>query len=231
MKSFRDRNPYAVGLVSVAIIGVLTALAFAIGLLHLLEDTYTMSGVFPDASGIRSGDQVRVAGVKVGRVTGIEADREHGNVIVTWVVNSGVELGPETTAEIALETLLGAKYLHLDGPVAEPFIEDLPEERRRIPLERTTTPFDIFELTRIGTRSIQATDTEKLNQFINDLADITEGKNTQLRDLVVGIDRVATAINQRDTQLDQLLDRADDLSAMLADKDETLVRLIDASRD
>src|SRR5687768_8696632 len=101
MKSFRDRNPYAVGLVSVAIIGLLTGLAFAVGLLHLLEDTYTMSGVFPDASGIRSGDQVRVAGVKVGRVTGIEADREHGNVIVTWVVNSGVELGSETTAEIA----------------------------------------------------------------------------------------------------------------------------------
>jgi phospholipid/cholesterol/gamma-HCH transport system substrate-binding protein len=230
MKSFRDRNPYTVGLASVLVIGALVGLAFMVGLLRLLEHTYSMSGVFKDAAGLRAGDEVRVAGVKAGRVTGIKPDRRHGNVIVTWEVNDGVDLGPGTTAEIALETLLGAKYVRLAGPVKKPFIADKPEQQRRVPIDRTSIPFDVFELTRIGTRSIQATDTEKLNTFIKQLADITADKNTQVRDLVVGIDQVATAVNEREDRLRELLDRADRVSATLADKDETLVDLIDSSQ-
>ena len=59
MKSFRDRNPYAVGLVSVLAIGLFTGVAFAVGLLHLLEDTYKMQAIFTDASGLKGGDEVR----------------------------------------------------------------------------------------------------------------------------------------------------------------------------
>lgn len=230
MKSFRDRNPYAVGIVSMLVLGVLVGIAFGVGLLHLLEDAYKMRGEFSDASGMRVGDDVKLAGVKVGRVTGIEADREHGRVIVEWVVNSGIDLGPDTRAEIALETLLGSKYLRLSGPVVKPFMADLPTERRTIPIERTSTPFDVFELTRVATNSIEATHKEQLNEFINQLAEVTEGKAGSVRQLVEGIDRVAGAINERDEELRSLLRRADDVSATLADKDQELVQLIDASQ-
>src|SRR3712207_8216524 len=54
--------------------------------------------------------------------------------------------------------------------------DDLPKDERLIPIERTKSPFDIFELTRIGTRSIQATDNQALNTFINDL----DRKSTRL---------------------------------------------------
>jgi phospholipid/cholesterol/gamma-HCH transport system substrate-binding protein len=126
--------------------------------------------------------------------------------------------------------LLGAKYIRLGGKVERPYLADRPASERRIPQERTKIPFDVFELTRVGTRGIQHTDTAKLNRFINDLADITEGQRAPLRKLLTGIDGVASAINQRDTQLRALLDRADKLSATLADKDDTLVALIDASQ-
>jgi phospholipid/cholesterol/gamma-HCH transport system substrate-binding protein len=230
VKSFRDRNPYAVGLVSVLVIGLLTGLAFAVGLLHLLERAYEVRGVFSDASGLRNGDEVKMAGVKVGRVTGIDADRQNGNVIVTWVVNDGVHLGPDTTAEIALETLLGAKFIRLSGSVEEPYLEDVDADDRVIPIERTKVPFDVFELTRVATEGIQTLDTAALDAFINDLADITQDKRQQVTDLIEGIERVSTAIVDRDRQLAQLLDRADTLSATLAEKDQTLVTLIDQSR-
>src|SRR3546814_1973261 len=67
VKSFRDRNPYTVGLVSVLVIGAITGMAFLVGLLHLLEDTYEMEANFTDAAGLRGGDEVKLAGVKVGR--------------------------------------------------------------------------------------------------------------------------------------------------------------------
>ncbi|HEV3227674.1 MAG TPA: MlaD family protein, partial [Acidimicrobiales bacterium] len=113
MRSFRDMNPYIVGIVSVLVIGALTGVAFGIGLFHLLENTYDVQAMFKDASGLRTGDSVRVAGVKVGRVTDIKADRQNGLVIVDFVVNHGTHLGTDTQADIALETLLGAKYIRL----------------------------------------------------------------------------------------------------------------------
>jgi phospholipid/cholesterol/gamma-HCH transport system substrate-binding protein len=229
MRSFRDRNPYAVGLVSIAVIGLLVGLAFAVGLLHLLEDTYEMRGEFTDSAGIRGGDDVKLAGVKVGRVTKIETDRDKGLVLVTWVVDDGVELGPDTRAEIALETLLGSKFIRLSGPVEEPFISDLPSERRLVPVERTSTPVDVFDLTRDATRQIEATNTDQLNDLVNQLAEVTDGKKGAIADLVTGIDRVASALNERDQELRSLLSNAGELSALLAEKDETLVQLIDAS--
>ena len=241
MKSFRDRNPYAVGLVSLLVIGALTGAAFLVGLLHLLEDTYEMEGTFTDAAGLRSGDDVKVAGVKVGRVTGIHAERDEGLVRVEWVVDSGVDIGDGAGADIALETLLGSKYIRItDADRGDRQMADLPRDERVIPHEdcgadglcvaRTTTPVDVFDLTRDATERIEATDNDRLNTFINQLADITEGKRGTVTDLIHGIDTVASAINERETQLRSLLDRADELSANLAAKDQTLVELIDSSR-
>ena len=225
-------NPYLVGIVSVLLLGALTGAAFGVGLLHLLEHTYGLRAEFKDAAGLRTGDSVRVAGVKVGRVTEIKADHQNGLVIVDFVVDHGTHLGADTQADVALETLLGAKYIRLRSHPTQPYLEDLPKNdaRRTIPVERTTTPFDVFDLTRTATQNIKQLDTAELNKVITDLADVTQGKQQSVADLVQGLDKVSTAIASRDTELSQLLDRADTLSQTLAEKDQTLVALIDQSK-
>ena len=230
MKSFRDRNPYAVGIVSVLVLGGFVSLAFMVGILHLFEKTYTLRGEFSDAGGLAEGDSVRVAGIKAGRVTKIAADRQRGLVVVEFKVNKGVNLGPQTRAEIALETLLGRKFVRLTGTVVRPYLADSGARARTIPHERTKTPFDLFEVVKVGTRSVEATDTEKLNKFISDLATITAGKQQQVHDLLDGLAKVSLAVTERDTQLRQLLDRIDTLSNTLAEKDQTIVSLIDQSQ-
>ena len=246
MRSFRDRNPYAVGLVSVLVIAGLTGLAFAVGLFRLLEDTYTVRAEFADAAGLRSGDDVRLAGVKVGRVSGVRVEREQGRVIVTMEINSGVEVRDQATAEIALATLLGAKYVKLDEAMEgtenlEGFCSAVDENTASercvdgapvIGYDRAgeRVPFDIFALTRIATEGIEELDTENVNVFIGDLADLTEGRRESLTELITTIDDVSVAITSRDQELGELLQRAESLSATLADKDETLVALIDQSR-
>jgi phospholipid/cholesterol/gamma-HCH transport system substrate-binding protein len=212
------------------VIGVLVGMAFMVGVLHLLEDTYGVKAVFADAAGIRPGDDVKVAGVRAGRVTGIEADREHGNVVVTMVVNKGVELGRETRAEIALETLLGTKFVRLSGPVTTPYLESASSDERVIRIERTSTPFDVFELTTLGTRRVQATDTEKLNRFINQLAEVTSGDPEDVKTLLRSVADVSGEISTRDQQLAELIEKFDRLSKLLSDKDQTLVGLIDQSQ-
>ncbi len=230
MRSFREQNPYVIGITSVLVIGAFVGVAFMIGILHLFEKAYTVDAVFNDAAGIRSGANVKVAGIKAGRVTGIKADREQGKVIVTMKVNNGVHLGPDTHAEVTLETLLGTRNVTLTGPVVKPYLQDMSETQRTIPNDRTKTPFDVFDLVKVGTRSVEATDTAKLNQFIKDLANITEGKHDQVAQLLNGVNEVGTVLNSREAQLRELLDRFDKLSALLADKDQTLVSLIDQSQ-
>jgi phospholipid/cholesterol/gamma-HCH transport system substrate-binding protein len=241
VKSFRDRNPYAVGLVSLLVIGAITGVAFMVGLLHLLEHTYEMEADFTDAAGLRNGDDVKVAGVTVGRVTGIHADREHGLVNVTWVVDQGVDIGEDAGADIALETLLGSKYIRITNTDSgDRLMAELPRQDRVITHERcdgtgscqprTTTPVDVFDLTREATERIEETDNAKLNQLILQLSKITEGKRGTITDLIAGIDTVSTAVNEREAELSDLLDSADELSANLAEKDQTLVQLIDSSR-
>ncbi|MFP5576976.1 MAG: MCE family protein [Acidimicrobiia bacterium] len=231
MKSFRDRNPYLVGIISVLVLGSATGFAFLVGTLNLLEDAYPMEAVFTDASGLRSGDDVKIAGVKVGRVTGLDVDRAIGAVTVSWVVDDGVEVGDGARAEIALSSLLGAKEVRiLDATEGDALMSELPEKQRVIPVERTTVPFDIFELTRVATEGVQELDTDALNALLVDLADITDGKAATVEDLVEGINRVGAAVNQREAEFEALLDQADRLSATLADKDDEILTLLDSSQ-
>lgn len=230
MKSFRDINPYTVGIVSVLLLGTIVGVAFAIGTFNLLERTYAMEGVFADASGLRVDDDVKLAGVEVGRVTDIEVDRASGNVRVKWVVNQGVDIGEDAGAEIALSSLLGAKHIRILEPRAgERLMEDLPAQQRVVDLERTKVPYDIFRLTRESTRSIEELDTDQLNELLVDLADITDGKGATVADLIEGINRVGGAINSREAEFAGLLDEVDRLSATLADKDDELLNLVDTS--
>lgn len=227
-KSFRDRNPYAVGSISILVTMAIVGFAFAYGVLHLFTYQYPVRATFSDTAGLKAGDNVRVAGVKVGRVSSVEADRVHGDIVVNLVITdkNAAQLGPATHAEVALETLLGTKFVRLSGPVAPPYLP----RHGMIPIERTTTPFDIFDLTKSATQNIDATDTDKLNHLITELADVTQGKQAQVAQLIQGVAQVSAAINSRDAQLTQLLDRSNQLTGTLAEKDQTLVALLDQSQ-
>ncbi len=230
MRSFRDRNPYLIGIFSVLVILALVGFAFSLGILQLFKERYEVRGVFADASGIKKGDDVKMAGIKVGMVTGIAPDRAKGNVLVQFQVDGGVKVADNATAEIALETLLGTKFLRLGGPVRPPYLHEVPQDRREIPRERTKTPFDVFELTKTATTNINATDTDKLNKLIGSLADITAGQKEEVAQLLTGITELSETLNSRDAQLRGLLDRAQTLTGVLAEKDQTLVALVDQSK-
>lgn len=221
--SFRDRNPFVIAGASLA--AMLLLLGGAVAIKPLTTHTYSIGALFSDAAGVSTGAPVRVAGVQVGKVSSVTADRQHGRVVVKLAINDGVRLGPETRAEVALATLLGAKYVRLSGDVRNPVLKP----GAVIPNERTSTPYDIFEIAKQGTHRIEQTDTAKLNELIKQLAAITDGKASSIQDLIHGVGALADAIAQRDAQLEDLIDRADTISGTLATKDQTLVALLEQS--
>lgn len=226
---FTEMNRRSVGIVAVSIILSLCIAAFAVGSLDLLENRYSMSAVFPDASGLKTGSLVRLAGVDVGEVTGLEADREAGQVVVTFEVDDGVVLGPDTTARVALSTLLGGQYVRLGDVTGTPRMADVPEEERRIPISRTSVPFSVTETFNAATEVVDAIDTDAVNDMITEFADITTDSGPRIERLLVALTDVSRAFNQRQTAIRNLLDQSETLTATLADKDQAIVELIDSS--
>ncbi len=221
--SFRDRNPFVIAVASLTAMVLLLVAVFV--LKGQLEHTFPISAEFSDAAGVSKGAPVRVAGVQVGHVSKVTADRENGRVIVRLAINRGVQLGPNTHAEVALATLLGAKYVKLTGKVVAPYLK----AGALIPNDRTATPYDIFAIAKEGTKKIEETDNAKLNELIKQLATVTDGKETSIRELIEGIAKLSTAVASRDKELSDLVSRANTISGTLAEKDQTLNALIDQS--
>lgn len=229
ISSFADMNPLALGIATLVATVVAIVAAFAVGTLGVLEDRYEMSGVFVESGGIRVGDKVRVAGLDVGAVTAVRPDFEQAQVVVTWEVDRGVDLGTDTSAEISLATLLGGRYLRLDGPVEEPFVADLPVEERRIPLERTRLPIGVQDALGRFTEAAQEYDVDQIDQLLQNFADISADNADSFEPLVENVTVLAAMLNQRRGQIDALLDDTTEMTSALASKDQALLALIDQS--
>ncbi|MFI7704725.1 MlaD family protein [Nonomuraea sp. NPDC049480] len=227
LKSFRDRNKYAVGLVSMATLAAILVATFLVGNLGLLEGGYTMSGVFADSGGLRTGNDVRVAGVRVGEVTEVRADYAQGHVIVTWRVDDGVRLGRGTRADVALSNLLGGRYLKLTGAVAAPYMDQIPEAQRRVPMDRTGVPTLINDAIKDATRLVERLDTDAVDDLLTELGKVDLAKRGRITRLMRNIGDLSDTISKSEPQLQRLLDNGTKIMQILEKKDKQLVRLID----
>src|SRR4051794_39934165 len=137
-KPFRERNPVKIGAVSLLAILALLVAAMRADSLPLIGGGDTYYADFSDSSGIKPNDEVRIAGVRVGKVTGVGLDGDH--VKVTFKISSSADFGTETNAEIKVKTLLGAMFLAL-----EPKGSGQLKAGTTIPASRTKSAYDVVE--------------------------------------------------------------------------------------
>ncbi|WP_029007196.1 outer membrane lipid asymmetry maintenance protein MlaD [Azospirillum halopraeferens] len=77
-------------------------------------DGYEVSAAFSSITGLQSGADVRISGVKVGTVTGLTLDPNTYQAVVRMTVDRDIKLPADTAAVIASESLLGGKFLSLE---------------------------------------------------------------------------------------------------------------------
>lgn len=230
LKSLRDVNHKLVAIVTVTALGAGCVFAFSAGQLHLFERGYTMSGEFSDAAGLKKGQDVRVAGVKSGRVTSVRPDFRRGRIIVTWHVNAGIDLGPKTRAEIQTTTLLGGRYLRLSGPVTKPYLADVPQARRRIPLSRTSVPFTVPDALEGAQNIVGKLDQKSIDKLLTEVNKIKSPGAQKLRRILVDIEQVSRTLNDSYPQIQRLIENSKTITGTLAGKEEELRQIIDASQ-
>src|SRR5436305_9299060 len=137
-KSFSSRNPLPIGAIGLVFILVLLYAAFNAANLPLIGGGTEYSAYFTESANLKIDDDVRIAGVMVGKVQDVTLDADKGVVKATFTVKDGW-VGNESRVEIKLKTLLGAKYLNINSVG-----HTKQDAGRTIPVSRTTSPLDVY---------------------------------------------------------------------------------------
>lgn len=87
----------------------------------LSTEGYPITGEFKDVKMLRSGDDVRVAGVRVGRVT--ETRLANGRAEAIFEIEPEVQLARDSVATIAMLSLLGNNYISIEMGRSEEYLQ------------------------------------------------------------------------------------------------------------
>lgn len=211
VKQFRDMNPVPIGVISVLLLLLLIVLALNLSRLPFTSGT-GYSAAFSEAAGLRSGDLVQVAGVAVGKVTGVSLEGAHVRVDFD-LTNGSVQLGSRPTASIQIATLLGNKYLSLD-----PSQQGSWPSSREIPLQQTQAPYDIEPALQGLSRTVHRINTQQLARALDTLAATFRNAPADLRSTLTGLSRLSRTIASRNVALGQLLQRTSSVTQVLAQR-------------
>jgi phospholipid/cholesterol/gamma-HCH transport system substrate-binding protein len=216
---FREKNPVVIGAVSLAVIVAFILAAFKAEDLPLIGGGDTYYAAFSEAGGLKVNDEVRIAGVRVGKVQTVELAGDH--VRVAFKVQKGVDFGRDTAAAIKVKTLLGAMYLGL-----QPAGRGQLKKGAEIPVQRTTSPYDVVEaFSGLAERS-ESIDTDRLARSLNTLGQLTQNTPEEFRSALGGLSDLSRNIAARDQQLNTLLRNTKKVSRVLGDRSGDIVVLM-----
>jgi phospholipid/cholesterol/gamma-HCH transport system substrate-binding protein len=217
IKPLGRRSPVLIGVMGTAIVTCVVIAAFEYNKLPFVKNTNDYSAYFSEAGGIKPGSTVRVSGMGVGRVSDIRL--EGTKVRVGFTVRNSIELGERTEAAIKTETILGAKMLELtsrgDGKLTG-----------TIPLERTTSPYDLPDALGDLTTTISGLDTAQLSSALTTLANTFKETPPNLKPALQGVSRFSDTLNNRDAQLRSLLANANKVSGVLGRRSQQIASLV-----
>lgn len=217
MKSFQERNPVVIG-----VVGVLTVATIGVSVLNydklpFVSGQKSYAAYFAEAGGLTSGADVQVSGFTIGKVEDISLDG--ARVLVRFDVDDDVHLGDRTEAAVKTKSLLGSKILDItprgDG-----------EQQGTIPLDRTTSAYQLPDALGDITAQISGLNTDQLSASLSTLADTFRDTPEDLRMAVDGVGRFSDTLNRRDEQLRNLLANANKATTVLAQRSDKIVQLV-----
>jgi phospholipid/cholesterol/gamma-HCH transport system substrate-binding protein len=218
------RRPFLTGVVGLAVLAALVLAAFQLDAIASIGDP-AYRAAFRDASGLAPGNEVRVAGVRVGKVTDVGLARGSAGpyVRVRFRLDggSGVRLGDQTGATIRIKTVLGQKYLAL-APAGQGRLREGAE----IPLDRTASPFDVMQAVTGLAETFDQIDSKQLATAFGTLAQTFADTPASVKSSLSGLSRLSQTVASRDAELRELLARARSVTAVLAERDEEFRKLV-----
>lgn len=186
-------------------------------------DVATYRASFDDVSGLETGDQVRVAGVDVGKVRAIEVESD-STVLVTFTVNVSTELNTSTHATIQYRNLIGDRIVQLTR--ADATAPPLDAEAI-IPASQTESALDLDTLLNGFKPLFAGLNPGQVNELSNELIGVLQGQESSVATLVQRIGSFTTAIGEREALITQVIGNLNTVLGTFDDRRETVGLLID----
>ena len=190
----------------------LTASLFFIFGQYRTGSTNGYSAVFTDASRLKTGDTVRVAGIRVGTVNGVSL-RDDKKVVVTFDADKNIALTTGTRAMVRYLNLVGDRYLELaDGPGSTRILP----AGSQIPVDRTAGALDLDLLLGGLKPVIQGLNAQDVNALSQSLVEILQGQGGTLESLFAKTSSFSNALADNSDVIQQLIDNLNTTVATLS---------------
>ena len=219
MIPFRERNPVMVGAISLTVLALSVTAAVRADDLPVIGGGDTYYASFSEAGGLKANDEVRIAGVRVGKVDSVELDGDE--VRVQFKVDSDEEFGNDTGAAIKVKTILGSMFL-----AVEPAGSGQLEEGTTIPVERTSSPYNVVDAFEGLARTSGKIDTDQLATSLTTLADLSRNTPDEFRAALDGLSRLSANVAEKNDQINSLLQNLERVSVVLDERDEDIIALM-----
>jgi phospholipid/cholesterol/gamma-HCH transport system substrate-binding protein len=173
------------------------------------KEGYTLVAGFANLKGLKAGDEIRMAGVKIGAVaqTRLAAQR----VEALLAIEPGVKIPVDAVASVEQSSLLGSNYLGVTfGTPGGPLLKDLEEIKTKPTVDMSEV---ISQLGNLGT---------KLEQVVGEIGKSMggDGKNGSL------FQRLDKLVTDNGPKLTETISNLQDITAKIKNGDGTIGRLV-----
>ncbi|MET0898631.1 MAG: MCE family protein [Mycobacterium sp.] len=215
-------TPLKVGIFTVVMVLVAAGLIVVFGEFRFTSGN-TYHATFTNAARLKSGQDVRIAGVPVGAVQAVKLNSDN-TVDVSFDVNDRYQLYTSTRAAIRYENLVGDRFLEITSGPGE--LRKLPGGAT-IPLDNTDPALDLDALLGGLRPVLKGLDGNKVNEISNAVIELLQGQGGALSQLLSSTSSFTTDLAARD----QLIgDVVNNLNTVLGTVDEKSAEF-DASVD
>jgi ABC-type transporter Mla subunit MlaD len=238
---FLKRRALAIAVV----VGVLIGAIFSIAAGDDEGDGYLVRAIFDNGGFVIPGEDVKIAGVKVGAIHDVDLTERYKAAVVLKIDDPAFQSFREDAyCQIRLQSLIGEQFIacqptrpHKDGAPLPPELAQIPdgepgEGQHLLPVQNNVTPVGIDLIQNIQ----RLPQREGLRLIFNELGAGLAGNGDRLRAAVRRAnpalretDRVIKILASQDKQLGRLVDESDRVLASWVDKRKNTSRFIDQS--
>ncbi|GAB3310808.1 MCE family protein [Geodermatophilus aquaeductus] len=220
----------AAPLTKLAVFALVTVLAS-----YVLVTTITNAGYgeplgyraqFTDVAGLVEGDEVRIAGVRVGQVTGIGLSEQTDRPVaeVTLEVDADVALPTSVQATIRYRNLVGQRYVALtegEGSAGRTL-----DAGATIPLAQTRPALDLTTLFGGFQPLFQALSPQDVNRLSFEIIQVFQGEGGTVESLLGHVGSLTSALADKDAVIGSVIDNLTSVMGTVAARDEQLSSLV-----
>ncbi|TDZ76422.1 MlaD family protein [Mycobacteroides salmoniphilum] len=189
--------------------------------------TTAYSAVFTDVYGLRDGDDVRMAGVRVGRVEKIElVDNEQARV--DFVVQNDQKLYGNTVASVTYQNIVGQRYLGLS--LGKSGDTNVLRAGATIPVGRTDPSFDVTTLLNGYEPLFSTLSPEQADNLTKGVIESLQGDNASIVTLVNQTSVLTKTFAGRDQALGNVITSLNAVTGNLAQQNDGLDTMLTQTR-